>query len=46
MMAFSFRKVFFWRVSAIDKDNNEGDFSEFGRFSVTKLTNSTAPPRG
>ena len=35
---------YFWRVAAIDKDNNEGDFSEFGRFSVTKLTSSSAPP--
>jgi len=35
---------YFWRVAAIDSQGNEGAFSEAGRFRVTKLRSSGAPP--
>ena len=29
---------YYWRVAAIDKDDNEGSFSDFARFTVTRPT--------
>jgi hypothetical protein len=35
---------YYWRVAAIDRDGNEGDFSEFAGFTVTKPSKSSATP--
>jgi hypothetical protein len=35
---------YYWRVAAIDKQNAEGNYSDFARFSIMKPSGNQAPP--
>jgi hypothetical protein len=37
--------TYYWRVSAVDGDNREGGFTDFGKFTVTRQAARAEPPQ-